>query len=70
MQCKLDLIVLTKTKEMIYYYESFGYNGKGALNTITNDLMHVSVPAEMDHNSPQPSHMPLMDQHHHAHSCP
>jgi hypothetical protein len=28
MQCALDLIVLTKTKEMIRYCESFGYGGK------------------------------------------
>jgi hypothetical protein len=27
-----DLTVLTKRKEMICYYESFGYDGKGALD--------------------------------------
>jgi hypothetical protein len=43
---QLDLIVLTKTKEMICYCESFRYGAKSALNTVTNDSMHVSVPAE------------------------
>jgi hypothetical protein len=33
MQCKLDLIILTKTKETIRYCESFGYGGNVALNT-------------------------------------
>jgi hypothetical protein len=28
MQCKFDLIVLTKIKEMIHYYELFGHDGK------------------------------------------
>jgi hypothetical protein len=46
MQCKLDLIVLTKTKETICYCESHTYGGKVALNTASNDLMQVSVPAE------------------------
>jgi hypothetical protein len=33
-----DLIVLTKTKEMIRYCESFGYGAKDALNTVSNGL--------------------------------
>jgi hypothetical protein len=28
MICTQDLIILNKTKEMIRYYESFGYDGK------------------------------------------
>jgi hypothetical protein len=28
MQCKLDLIILTKIKEMIRYYELFGHDSK------------------------------------------
>jgi hypothetical protein len=67
---QLDLTVLTKTKEMIHYYELFRYGGKNALNIDTNDLTHVSVPIEEDHNSHQPSHMPLWGQHSHAQSCP
>jgi hypothetical protein len=51
MQCKLDIIILTKTNETIYYCESFGYGGKDALNTVTNDLTQVSVPTEKDPNS-------------------
>jgi hypothetical protein len=69
MQCKLSLIILTKTKEIIHYCESFGYGGKVALNTVSNDLMQVSVPAKKDHNSHQPSHMSLSDQHSCVHSC-
>jgi hypothetical protein len=64
MQCKLDLIIITKTKEVINYYESFGYDGKNALNTVTNDLTNASVPAEDESN------MPLKGQHFRAHSCP
>jgi hypothetical protein len=44
------------------------YSGQGALNTMTNDLTQVSVPAKQDHNSHQSSHMSLRDQHFHAHS--
>jgi hypothetical protein len=44
---------------MIRYCDSFGCGGKGALNIVTNDLTQVCVPTEMDHNSHQPSHMPL-----------
>jgi hypothetical protein len=61
---QLALIVLTKTKEMIHYYKSFGYGGKVALNTVTIDLTYVSVPAEDESN------IPLVDQHFCAHSCP
>jgi hypothetical protein len=46
MICTHDLIVLTKTKDTIHYYRSFRYSDKNALNTVTNDLMHVSVPVE------------------------
>jgi hypothetical protein len=49
---------------MTRYYESLGYGGTNALNTVTNDLMHVSVPTE------DGSNMPLRDQHFCAHSCP
>jgi hypothetical protein len=66
----LDLIILTKTKETIHNYESFGYGGQNALNTVTINLMYVSVPTEEDHNSHQPSHMPVRDQHSCVHSCP
>jgi hypothetical protein len=38
MQCKLNLIVLTKIKEMIHYCKMFRYGGKSALNTVTNIL--------------------------------
>jgi hypothetical protein len=64
MQCKLNLIIITKIKEMVRYYESFGYGGKVALNTDANDLTYISVPTE------DRSNMPLRDQHFHAHSCP
>jgi hypothetical protein len=43
---KMVLTVLTKTKEMICYCESFGYGGTTFSNIVANDLMHVSVPAE------------------------
>jgi hypothetical protein len=61
---QLNLIILTKTKETIRYSESFGYDGKSALNTISNDLMHVSVPEEdIEHalrgsSTFMPSHAP------------
>jgi hypothetical protein len=79
MQCKLDLIILTKTKEMICYCESYAYSGKVALNIISNDLTQVSVPVE---NGSQQSSifahalkgqaltcplMPIADQHFRAH---
>jgi hypothetical protein len=47
---------------MIRYCESFKYGVKVALNTVTLDLIHVSVPAE------DGSNMPLVDQHFCAHS--
>jgi hypothetical protein len=40
---QLDLIVLTKTKEMIRYCESFGHGGKMLSTHVTNDLARVSV---------------------------
>jgi hypothetical protein len=43
---QLILIILTKRKEMIHYYESFGYGGITLSNIVANDLTHVSVPAE------------------------
>jgi hypothetical protein len=45
MICTHDLTVLTK-KKRIRYCESFRYGGKNALTDISNDLTHVSVPAE------------------------
>jgi hypothetical protein len=70
MKMQLELTNVTKTKEMIRYCESLRYGGQITLNNITIDLTHVSVPAKKDHNSHQPSHMPLRDQHSLAHSCP
>jgi hypothetical protein len=46
MICTHALIVLTKTKETIHYCESFGYGGRNTLTNVSNDLTHVSVPAE------------------------
>jgi hypothetical protein len=43
---QLILIVLTERKEMIRYCESIGYGGTTLSNVISNDLMHVSVPAK------------------------
>jgi hypothetical protein len=43
---QLVLIALTKRKEMICYYKSFGYGGRMLSNIIANDLTHVSVPIE------------------------
>jgi hypothetical protein len=43
---QLDLIVLTKRKEMIRYCESFGYDDTLLSNIIANDLAHISVLAE------------------------
>jgi hypothetical protein len=63
MQLKLYLIILTKIKEMIRYCETFGYGCKSALNTVTNDLTHVSVSTE------DGSNMSLRDQYFHVHSC-
>jgi hypothetical protein len=51
MQCNLNLIIFTKTKEMIRYCESHAYAGEVALNTISNNLVQVNVHAEKDHNS-------------------
>jgi hypothetical protein len=45
---QLDLIVLTKRKEMICYCESFGYGGTTLSNIVANDLTHISVPTEID----------------------
>jgi hypothetical protein len=43
---QLILIVLTKSKETIRYCESFEYSGITLSHFVTNDLTHVSVPAE------------------------
>jgi hypothetical protein len=43
---QLVIIVLTKKKEMIRCCESFRYGGRNALTNISNDLTHVSAPAE------------------------
>jgi hypothetical protein len=43
---QLVLIVVTKRKEMIRYCESFGYSGTTLSNIVTNDLTHISIPAE------------------------
>jgi hypothetical protein len=43
---QLVLIVLTKRKETIWYYESIGYGGTTLSNIIAKDLMHVSVAVE------------------------
>jgi hypothetical protein len=40
------LIILTKRKGMIRYYETFRYGGTMLSNIIANDLTHVSVPVE------------------------
>jgi hypothetical protein len=67
---QLDLIILTKTKRNGPLLRIVRIRWPNALNTITVDLTHVGVSAEMDHNSHQPSHVPLRDQHSRAHSCP
>jgi hypothetical protein len=46
MQCKLSLIILTKTKTTIRYCELFGHGGKMLSTHVTNDLTQVSAPAE------------------------
>jgi hypothetical protein len=43
---QLILIILTKNKETIYYYESFGYGSKCALNKHFYRSNGVSVPTE------------------------
>jgi hypothetical protein len=43
---QLVLIILTKIKEMVRYCETFGYGGTTLSNIISNDLTHLSVPAE------------------------
>jgi hypothetical protein len=47
---QLILIVLTKIKETIHYYESFGYGDKCALNKRFYRYNGVSVPAENGSN--------------------
>jgi hypothetical protein len=49
---------------MIRYCEPFGYGGQTLSTHVSNDLAHVSVPAE------DGSNMPLRDQHSRAHSRP
>jgi CTP synthase (UTP-ammonia lyase) len=75
---QLILIVLTKRKETIHYCESFGYCGTMLSNIVTNDLTHVSVPAENGQIIPimdishHPHHMGISLHPHHGHftSCP
>jgi hypothetical protein len=43
---QLILIIPIKRKEMIRYYESFGYGGKGALDKCLYHSNGVSVPVE------------------------
>jgi hypothetical protein len=43
---QLILIILTKRKEMIRYFESFGYGGKCALNKHFYHSNGVTVPAK------------------------
>jgi hypothetical protein len=49
---QLILIVLTKRKETICYFESFRYGGKCALNKRFYRSNGVSVPAEKGSNIP------------------
>jgi hypothetical protein len=56
---QLILIVLIKRKEMIRYYESFGYSGKCALDKCFYHSNGVSVPAE------EVSIIPIMGISHH-----
>jgi hypothetical protein len=43
---QLVLIILTKREEMIRYCESFGNGGTAHSHIVSNDLTHVSIPAE------------------------
>jgi hypothetical protein len=43
---QLVLIILTKRKEMICYFESFRYGDTTLSNIVAKDLTHVSVSAE------------------------
>jgi hypothetical protein len=47
---QFDLTVLTKRKEMIRYYESFGYGGKCTLDKYFYRSNGVSVPTENGSN--------------------
>jgi hypothetical protein len=58
---QLILIVLTKRKETIRYYESFGYGGKCALDKCFYRSNGVSVPTE------EGSIIPIMGISHHPH---
>jgi hypothetical protein len=58
---QLVFMILTKRKETIRYYESFGYGGTTLSNIIANDLMHVSVPTEKG------LIIPIMGISHHPH---
>jgi hypothetical protein len=49
---QLILIVLTKRKETIHYYESLGYGGKCALNKHFYRSNRVSAPTENGSNIP------------------
>jgi uncharacterized membrane protein len=46
MQCKLDLIILNKTKEDNPLLRIIQIQWQNALNTVTNILMQVNIPAK------------------------
>jgi hypothetical protein len=53
-----------QNKRLIRYYESHVYGGKVTFNTISINLVEVSVDTEEKSNNP------LVDQHSRTHSCP
>jgi hypothetical protein len=62
MQCKLDLIILTKIKEKRSATMNRSDTAVKMLSTpLLIILTHVSVPTKKDHNNHQPSHMLLRD---------
>jgi hypothetical protein len=71
-----DLIVLTKIKEMTRYCKLLGYIGKMLSTHVSIILTRVSVPIEDRLNMPLRGpalscpHIPLVDQHLCAQSCP
>jgi hypothetical protein len=67
---QLDLIVLTKRKEMIRYCESFRYGGTMLSNIVANDLTHISVPALIDKSFPSYGHFTSSPSHGHFTSSP
>jgi hypothetical protein len=70
-----DLIILTKIKERICYYESLRYGGKTLSTHVSIVLMRVSVPAEdikhaLKGSSTFVPTQPLAHQHLRTQSCP